>query len=136
MRGLPVWGDKRRGISFASVLLNAGTLVGSNVVSAGLGAIYWGLAARSFDPSEVGMASAALAATLLLGSLSALGTTTLLVGELPRRTTLERSRLIVTALLVTGSAAAILGLLFSVAAPYLSSELRSFAGGWDSTGII
>ena len=136
MRGLPVWGDKRRGISFASVLLNAGTLVGSNLVSAGLGAIYWGLAARSFDPSEVGMASAALAATLLLGSLSALGTTTLLVGELPRRTTIERSRLVMTAMLVTGTAGAILGVAFAVTAPLLSPELRAFVGEWASAAIV
>ena len=136
MRGLPVWDDKRRGISFASVLLNAGTLVGSNVISAGLGAIYWGIAARSFDPSEVGMASAALAATLLVGSLSALGTTTLLVGELPRRTTIERSRLVMTAMLVTGTAGAILGVAFAVTAPLLSPELRSFVGEWASATII
>jgi O-antigen/teichoic acid export membrane protein len=136
MRGLPIWGEQRRDISFAAVLLNAGTLVGSNVISAGLGAIYWGIAARSFDPSEVGMASAALAATLLVGSLSALGTTTLLVGELPRRTTIERSRLVMTAMLVTGTAGAILGVAFAVTAPLLSPELRAFIGEWASAAIV
>lgn len=133
---LSTWRAGNRGTGFATVVLNAATLVGSNVVSAGLGVLYWPLAARSFAVADVGTASAALAATMLLGSLAALGTTTLLVGELPRRSTIERSRLIITALLVTGLTGAVLGLGFALLAPLLSPDLRSFATGWDSVAVV
>jgi O-antigen/teichoic acid export membrane protein len=136
MQRIQVWGAKSRGTGFAAVLVNAATLIGSNVVTAGLGVVYWPLAARSFAVADVGMASAALAATMLLGSLSAFGTTTLLVGELPRRSTIDRSRLVVTAMLVTGLAGAVLGVAFAVVAPLLSAELRSFVGEWDSAALV
>jgi O-antigen/teichoic acid export membrane protein len=125
-----------RGTSFSSVLLNAASLLGSNLISAALGVVYWPLAARSFSTSEVGTASAALAATMLLGGLSALGTTTLLVAELPRQNTIDRGRLVVTAVLVTALAGAVFGLSFSAVAPLLSPELRDFAGQWGATTIV
>jgi O-antigen/teichoic acid export membrane protein len=130
------WAARARGTGFASVLLNAASLVGSNLISAAIGVVYWPLAARSFSTSEVGTASAALAATMLLGGLAALGTTTLLVGELPRRDTIDRSRLVITAVLVTGLAGAVLGLTFSALVPLLSPELRDFAGQWSTTPIV
>lgn len=133
---LRAWNSRSRGAGFAAIVLNAATLIGSNVVSAGLGAVYWPIAARSFAVSDVGMASAALAATMLLGSVAAFGTTTLLVGELPARNSLDRSRLIVTAMMVTGLAGALLGLAFATVAPLLSEELRAFVGGWDTAAIV
>jgi len=98
--------------------------------------MYWWLAARSFAVSDVGVVGAAIAATSLLGSLSVVGTGTLLVGELPRRTTVERSRLIVTAVTVSGCVGAVFGALFAVAAPQLSSDLRLLGSGLGSAVVF
>ena len=125
-----------RELGFSSVVLNAGTLVGTNLVSAGLGTLYWSIAARSFAVSEVGIVGAAVAATMLLGGLSVLGTGTLLVGELPRSSTVERSRLVVTAVTVSGLLGAVLGALFAIVAPVVSSDLRSFGTGLDRAAVI
>lgn len=130
------WTERARATGFTSVLLNAASLVGSNLISAALGFVYWPLAARSFSTSDVGTASAVLAAAMLLGGLSALGTTTLLVGELPRRNTIDRGRLVATAVLVTGLVGAVLGLTFAAVAPLLSPELRDLVGQPESATMV
>ncbi|MFN2199238.1 MAG: hypothetical protein ACK2UW_24180, partial [Anaerolineales bacterium] len=51
------------------ILSNAGTLVGTQAVTSGLGFIYWWVAARLFAVDAVGFASAAISAMMLLGNL-------------------------------------------------------------------
>jgi O-antigen/teichoic acid export membrane protein len=109
------------------LLLSAGSLIGTTVITAGLGFVYWWLAARLFPQAAVGFASALIAAMGLLGSLGMLGLGTLLIGELPRRPG-ERAALVTTALLAAGAAAALLGLLFALVAPLASAEFASLAG--------
>src|SRR5690242_19080604 len=66
-----------------SILVNAGSLVGSTAVTSILGFAYWWLAARFFLAEAVGIASASISAMILLGNASMLGLGTLLIGELP-----------------------------------------------------
>src|SRR6266567_4001682 len=70
------------------ILFNAGSLVGTTAVTSVLGFVFWWLAARAFPPEAVGLASAAISAMTLLGSVAIVGLGTLLLGELP----LQRGR--------------------------------------------
>src|SRR5579872_968981 len=67
------------------MLLNAGSLVGTTLVTSGLGFVYWWVATRLYTPGAVGLASALISVMTLLGTLSMLGIGTLLTGELPRQ---------------------------------------------------
>jgi O-antigen/teichoic acid export membrane protein len=105
------------------ILSNAGSLIGTTAVNSGLGVIYWWLAARTFQLADVGLASAAIAAMVLLGTVGMLGLGTLLIGEVTRWP--ERAeRLISAAVLAAGAAATVAGLVFALLAPWLSAELR------------
>jgi len=110
----------------ADLFTNAGSLMGTTVVTSGLGFVYWWLAARSATPEAVGQASAAVAAMTLIGTIGMFGMGTMLISELPRMTT-RRWNLISTCLLLAGSAATVGGLgyvlLASVAVPGLRGAL-------------
>lgn len=118
--------------TYQVILANAGSLVGTTVVTSGLGFIYWWLAARQFPPEAVGFGSAAISAMMLLGNVSVLGLGTLLIGELPRQPGKEAS-LISTALLVAGLVGGGLGLIFAITAPWISADLGALA---ENTGSI
>ena len=98
------------------IVKNASSLVSTAAVTSALGFIYWWLAARQFSPPAVGLASAAVSAMMLLGSISALGLGSLLINELPRHPD-KTPALIVTAVLVAGTAGGVLGMLFALVAP-------------------
>jgi O-antigen/teichoic acid export membrane protein len=105
------------------MLSNAGALVGATGVNSILGVVYWWLAARTFQGADVGLASAAIAAMVLLGTVGMVGLGTLLISEVARRP--ERAgQLISAALLASGAAATIMGLLFGLLAPWVSADLR------------
>jgi O-antigen/teichoic acid export membrane protein len=124
--------QRLRATASRDLLLNAGAMIGTTVITAGLGFVYWWLAARQFPQAAVGFASALIAAMGLLGSLGMLGLGTLLIGELPRRRA-QGAALITTALLVAGAASALLGLLFVLLAPLASLEFAALAGGVGAT---
>src|SRR3712207_3210155 len=86
-----------------TILANTGSLIGTTAVTSVLGFLYWWLAARLFPPEAVGLASAAISAMMLLGTMGMLGLGTVLIGELPRQRS-EASQLITTSLLVAGLA--------------------------------
>ncbi|MBK9944118.1 MAG: oligosaccharide flippase family protein [Kouleothrix sp.] len=109
-----------------AIVRNAGALIGTTAVNSGLGMLYWWLAARAFQLSAVGLASAAIAAMVLLGTIGTLGFGTLLISEVARQPR-QAGRLISAAVLVAGTAAALAGLVFALAAPWLSHELRPLA---------
>ena len=104
-----------------SLLSNAGTMVGTAVVTSLLGAAFWLVATHDFSQDSVGIASAAISAMTLIGFMSTVGLGTLLMGELPRLEHGHRS-LINAALLTTGSIGAALGLAFVLVAPLASSN--------------
>ena len=113
-------------VSNSVLILNAGSMVGTTLVTSGLGFAYWWLAARLFPASAVGLASAAVSAMMLIGVISMMGLGTLLIGELPRRPG-QRISLIITALTVSGLAAGVLGFAFAAIAPVISDELDPIA---------
>ena len=116
MRGL--WTAANR-----AILINAGSLIATTAVTAGLGFVYWLVAARGFSPGAVGLASASISAMTLLAYGGMLGLGTMLMGELPRQRGRESS-LISTAVLLSGLAGGVLGLLFAVLAPIVSTDFR------------
>lgn len=117
------------------IVQNAASIVGTAGLNSALGFLYWWLAARVFPPAAVGLASAGISAMMLLGMMGTLGLGTALIGELPRRPG-EASGLLTTALATSGAASAVLGVLFALAAPYLSPELAPYAAGIASLGLF
>lgn len=114
------------------ILHNAASILGTQVVTAGLGFIFWGAAARQFLPEAVGLAQAAIPAMLLLSNIGILGLGTLLVGELPRRPE-DSGALISPALVTTAVASFVLGVGFAALAPILSHDLASLSA---NLGVI
>ena len=105
------------------MFLNAGSLIGSTLMTSALGFGYWWLAARFFSAESVGLASAIISAMMLLGTLGILGLNTLLVGELSRQPGSEFS-LISAALVLVGGVAGCFGVLFALTAHFLASDFQ------------
>lgn len=119
-------------IAFNRLLLaNAGSMVGTSLVTSILGLAFWVLAAHHFDQKAVGVASAATSAMILLGFTGTLGLGTLLMGELPQRESGRRA-LLNAALLAAGAAGIVLGLAFATVAPAVSSNLSPLDETWLS----
>ncbi len=126
------------------MLVNAGSLVGTTLVTGALGFAYWWVADRQFHPADVGLASASISAMMLLGALCVLGMGTLLIGELPRQPGKEAS-LISAALILVGTVGGLVGILFALVAPFTSADFQPlranigniliFAGGVSLTAI-
>lgn len=114
------------------LIRNTIALVGTQAVTSVLGFVYWWLAARQFPAASVGLASAAVSAMTLLGTLGMLGLGTLLISELPRQRP-RAPQLVTTAVLIAGGVSALLGALFALLAPFISSELGVFA---EINGLI
>lgn len=117
------------------LLVNAGSMIGTTVVTSGLGFVYWWLAARQFPAEIVGFASAAISAMSLIGTIGIVGLGTLLIGELPRDPA-RRGPLITTALLVAGLLSALLGVVFALIAPVISAEFQPLTGGASNVALF
>ncbi|HEX2863820.1 MAG TPA: hypothetical protein VHN99_04580 [Deinococcales bacterium] len=104
----------------ARLVPNAISLVATTAATSGLGAAYWWLAARSLPQATVGLASATVSAKLLLSTLAMLGLGTWLTGALPRRSG-PAGPPVAFALVVSGAAGGLLGLLFALCAPVVSA---------------
>jgi O-antigen/teichoic acid export membrane protein len=94
------------------VITIALSLFSTTIVTAGLGFVFWAVAAHVTTPEVVGRASAVISAMLLIAAFSTLGLQTLLIAELPRRDGADVKRLVVTSLGISG------GLAFTIAAVY------------------
>lgn len=116
-----IW--QRGGAAYRAIIANAGSLVGATAVTSVLGFVYWWVAARQYSTGEVGLASAAISAMTLLGTVGMLGLGTLLIGELPQRRGAE-GPLIATASIVTAVTGGVLGVGFALIAPWLSPDFR------------
>ena len=106
-----------------TMLVNAGSLIGTWGVNSGLGFVYWWLAAHEFTPQDVGISSASISAMRLLGEICMMGLGTLLITELPRQPK-QVGSLISTALIVVCVVGGCAGGIFVLAAP--SSRLVSY----------
>jgi O-antigen/teichoic acid export membrane protein len=89
------------------LLFNSGSLMATAVVTSTLGFGYWWVAARAFSPEAVGSASAAISATMVIGTIGMVGMGTLLISELRRLPAARQWNLISAGLLVAGCAAAV-----------------------------
>jgi len=105
------------------ILANASSLVGTSVVTSGLGFVYWLVAARFFPPQVLGLSSATVSAMTLLGFFCTLGLGTLLMGELSHQTGNEFS-LISASLLVVGLVGGCAGVVFALVAPFVSPDFQ------------
>jgi O-antigen/teichoic acid export membrane protein len=112
---------------FGRTLGTTGGLVVAIILNSATGFIFWWIAARTFPADAVGLAAAAVSAMLLLSQIAVLGLGTQLAGVLHREP--RTASLAITALVAAGSAGALLGLGFSLAAPALSQELSPLAAG-------
>ena len=104
------------------VISNSSSLIGTTALTSAFGFVYWWLAAHTFPPEAVGIASATVSAMVLLGSVGVLGFGTMLIGELPRQPGREKT-LISTALIAVGVTEA--GSAF-----YLPSSLPGYLQTW------
>ena len=118
-----------------AVLVNAGSMMSTVLVTALLGAAFWLLAARHFDHDAVGVASAAVSAMTLLGYLATVGFGTLLMGELPRREHGHRG-LLNAALAISGAIGAAIGLGFAIMAPLVSTDLAPLSETWAAALVF
>lgn len=103
------------------LLRSAASLATSTVVTAGIGFIYWAVAARAFPATEVGESSTAIAAVSLLAPLSIIGLGTLMMVRLPAMTE-GRAALVSTATLVASLTAGLAALACALVLP------KSFLG--------
>ena len=106
----------------ARMIINATTMVATMVMAGVLGIGFWWLAARYFTVDQIGIASTAVAAMLLLGEVGVIGFSTMVVGEIPKNRE-EAPALIATAVSVVFVIGGMLGILFALIAPLLSSDL-------------
>ena len=104
------------------------SLLAAQVLSAVLGLVFWVIVARLVDAREVGVAAAAISAQTLLGIVTVLGYSTMLVSELPKaeparqRTMVLRSLLVVFVCSLVGA-----GIVVAVS-PLLSANLQTALG--------
>ncbi len=118
-----------------SLLTNAGSMVGTTLITSALGVAFWLIAAHNFSKEAVGVASAAVAAMTLFGFMGTLGFGTLLMGELPRRKDGHRS-LLNAALMINVVVGCILGLAFALIAPLVSANLGPLGENLPSTAFF
>jgi O-antigen/teichoic acid export membrane protein len=111
------------------LLSNTASLIGTTAITSGLGFLYWWLAARLFSQDDVGLASGAISAMILIATMAILGMGSLLVGELAARPEGSGSA-IAAALGMTALVGAGLGLGFIALLPLLSPNLQDFLGAW------
>lgn len=110
-----------------AILVNAASMVGTGFVTAGLGFVFWWLAARMMTAQAVGFATACVSAMALISSISVLGMGTMLVGELPRRQG-NVWPLIATVLLPPGLLGAAMGVVVAFEAWRISPALAPLSG--------
>ncbi len=110
----------------APLYANALVLMGNSGVTAGLGFVFWTLAARLYPPAEVGLASAAISAALFLATLAMLGLPYALVRFSPSAGA-DRAVLTSTVLLVVTAASAVAGGIFMAAVDAWAPALNGLA---------
>ncbi len=98
------------------LLRSAAALASTTVVTAGLGFVYWAVAARFFTAAAVGESSTAIAAMNLIAPLTLLGLGTLLIAELPTMST-GRGAMVSTAAVLTGLVASVVAFGCAFALP-------------------
>jgi O-antigen/teichoic acid export membrane protein len=119
----------------ATLVTNSGALAIGTMAAAGLGFIYWWLAARLFPPEVIGKVSALLSVMGLVGLLGEAGLGTLLIGEIVRHPGKERG--LVAAAASVGLALAVgFALLFVFREVYLNSSTRLIGSWFEGVAFV
>lgn len=108
---------------------NGYALLFSGVTSAGLGVVYWMLAARFYTPELVGLNSALIAAIMFLSGVAQLGLSSLLTYFIPRAG-VRASTLISGAYAVGIVGAAVVGAIFVWGVNLWAPELSIIVSTW------
>lgn len=98
------------------LLRNAAALVSTSVVTAGLGFIYWTVAARMYPVADVGESTTAISAMSLIAPFTVLGFGTALISRLPTMQS-GRAQLVSTAVVVCAVAAFLVSLACALLLP-------------------
>lgn len=94
----------------------AGSILGTQVATSGLGFLYWTIAARGLPTATVGHLGTATAAAQLLSTFGAFGCGTLLISRLGSSTRAEQRRLLVTSMIVGSLLSGLLAYVFGIVA--------------------
>jgi O-antigen/teichoic acid export membrane protein len=113
------------------MLSNTMSLIGTMLITSGLGFAYWFAADRLFPVPLVGLASAATSTMMLLSSICLLGLSTLLISELPRNKGQEGS-IISAALILVGVVGTTVGVLVALCAPLISKNWQPIGANFPS----
>jgi O-antigen/teichoic acid export membrane protein len=114
---------------------NAGYLTGINLVGSVVGFVFWGLAARLYQPEDVGTASAVLSASALVSGIAGLGMGTGLVRFLPEAR--SPRRFLNTALTFSTGTALLTGGVFLAGLPVWSPSLVALQrSGLQAVGFL
>lgn len=108
------------------LLRNAGSLAATTGLTSAFGFGYWIYAARVFPQQAVGYGSAAISAMTLLGTVGMFGFGTMLIGELPRRS--SRGGLMTAAIIASLIGSLILGAGFAIISLAFGSHFVEIAG--------
>jgi len=100
---------------------NALALFTTTILTSSLGFAFWWVVARTFEPTAVGAAGAALSVMQLIAIAAMVGLGTLLIAELSRRER-DPAELMTTAVIVTVLLGAVLALTFGLGAAVLRTE--------------
>lgn len=113
------------------ILINSVSLIGTLVVSSGLGFGFWWIVARQFTLADAGIASAVISSMMLLGTVGMMGMGTLLIGELSRHHRMELS-MIVTAMVLSAGVATLFGAVFALAGSLVSRDFVVLTSSWKN----
>ncbi len=104
------------------------SLLTAQALSAALGLVFWVIVARLVDAHDVGVAAAAISLQTLLGIVTVLGCSTMLVSELPKAAPARQRTLVLRSLLVVFVSSAIGAGLVVAFSPLLPSNLEQALG--------
>lgn len=121
---------KHRIRNFLAEPLNrtASALMASTVLTAGLGVLFWAVAARAFTTAQVGRDGSLITAMMSLAVLCDLSINNIILRYFPQIKD-HLARRVWQAYLIAATSALIGGILFVVIAPLLSSEFDFLSGG-------
>lgn len=121
--------SRLRRVAGESLVRNGSLVIATTLVNGALGAVFWVVAARGHDDTEVGRASALLAAVGGASLLANLGLGSVLIDRLPRRRSQGSwARTVGLALVVGAALSAVAGAVTAAALPELVRDLDVYRG--------
>jgi O-antigen/teichoic acid export membrane protein len=113
----------------SSLVRNSGFIMATTIVNSGLGFVFWTIAARSFQPSVVGLAAAIVAAMSVTSLICGVGSDAVVIAFLPSRNPgSDWSRTLHAALLVGASASLAGAILVTALLPKFSAQFAVLSG--------